>query len=123
MKSFDLEKLSLLCGGEYVLGAKDLHSHACYMVYGKLGAGEAQRLARPGEGYEEIICAVDGPLRLKGAGGEVALESGHAVHIVDNETVHIGNPGRDPVRYIIAGARRGEKNSAPLTGGTVADEA
>ena len=41
--------------GEYVLGAEDTGSHACYVIYGILKAGEKGREVKPGKGHEEII--------------------------------------------------------------------
>ncbi len=106
MKSFDLDALALLMGGEYVLGAKDLHSKSCYLIYGLLNAGEGDRLVKPGEGYEEILCAVDGPLTVHSPSATVTLEKGHAVHIKEDESFYISNTSDSPVRYIMAGGLR-----------------
>ena len=65
MKSFDLAKMAAAQGGEYVLAAKDLHTEACYLVYGLLKPGEGDRLIQPGKGYEEILCAMTGALMMK----------------------------------------------------------
>ncbi|MEW6111209.1 MAG: hypothetical protein AB1473_21305 [Thermodesulfobacteriota bacterium] len=108
MKIFDLETLASLWGGEYVLARKDLHSDACYLIYGKLAGGESQRLIKPGAGYEEILCAVGGPLLMHTSQGEVLLERSHAVHVTENESMFISNPSADPVTYIIAGGRTGQ---------------
>ena len=105
MKSFDLAKLAAAQGGEYVLAAKDLHSQACYLVYGHLNPGERNRLIRPGDGYEEILCTITGSLLMKLSGGEVALEQGHAVHIKPTDSFYISNPNNNPVVYVIAGGR------------------
>ena len=105
MKSFDLAKLAAAQGGEYVLAARDLHSRACYLVYGLLKPGEQGRLIKPGDGYEEILCTVTGSLLMKLSGGEVALEHGHAVHIKPTDSFYISNPNNDPVVYVIAGGR------------------
>ena len=105
MKSFDLAKLATAQGGEYVLAAKDLHSQACYLVYGLLKPGEGGRLIKPGDGYEEILCTITGSLLMELSGGEVALERGHAVHIKPTDSFYVSNPNNDPVVYIIAGGR------------------
>ncbi len=105
MKSFDLAKLAAAQGGEYVLAAKDLHTRACYLVYGFLKPGERGRLVRPGDGYEEILCTITAPLLMKLPTGEVVLERGHAVHIKPTDSFYISNPNDDPVVYIIAGGR------------------
>ncbi len=109
MKTFDLEALSKLMGGEYVLGTKDLHSKACYMIYGRLKAGEGDRLIKPGDGYEEILCAVDGPLLIHAESGKQNLSRGHAMHIKQDEFFYISNPGEDLVRYILAGGRHSDQ--------------
>ena len=103
MRSFDLPRLASEEGGEYVLGAKDLHTHACYMIYGILDAGEGDRLVRPGEGHEEILCAMDGPVLLHRPSGDVRLEPGHAVHVTEDESYTMSNPSDRPVVYIMAG--------------------
>ncbi len=103
MKSFDLEELAREEGGEYVLGLKDLHTHACYMIYGVLQPGEKERLVRPGEGHEEILCAIDGPLVMHTDSGEIRLERNHAVHITEDQSFHISNPSDRPIAYVMAG--------------------
>src|SRR5512143_2666260 len=110
MKAFDLEKLAHREGGEYVLGAKDLHSHACYLIYGLLSPEENDRLIRPGAGYEEILCAVTGPLLMRTRQGDMLLERGHAVHIKEDESFMISNPADGAVVYVISGGK-----SAPPT--------
>ncbi|HTY22700.1 MAG TPA: hypothetical protein VMC85_06195 [Desulfomonilaceae bacterium] len=107
MKSFDVARLAAAQGGEYVLGARDLHSQACYLIYGSLQPGEGGRLVRPGEGYEEILCAVSGSLMMDTSRGEVTLKEGHALHIGPSETIYIANQNNQPVVYVIAGGRSG----------------
>jgi len=106
VKLYDLRTLAAIAGGEYVLGAKDLHIQTCYLIYGHLEGGEGQRLIKPGESHDEIMCAVDGPLVMHTRRGEVPLPAGHAVHIKENESFFISNPLDTPVVYIIAGGRR-----------------
>ncbi len=103
MKIFDLDWLVHAYGGEYALGAKDLHSHACYVVYGILQSGELNRPLRPGKGYEEIFCALDGPVLLRTSSGEEPLEPRHAIHLGQDDSFYISNPSDRAVRYIIAG--------------------
>ena len=105
MKSFDLAGLAATQGGEYTLGARDLHSQACYLVYGILKSGESGRLIRPGSGYEEILCAVSGPLVILSSRGEERLEMGHALHVKEDESFSIANPSDFSVVYILAGGR------------------
>ena len=105
MKLFDLEKRATSEGGEYVLGAKDLHTHSCYMIYGILRPGEGDRLVRPGQGHEEILCAVAGALTLHTPSGELRLEPGHAMLLTENQSFHISNSSDHSVVYIVAGGR------------------
>jgi hypothetical protein len=103
VKIYDLEKLSTLFGGEYVLGTKDLHSRACYLVYGALNPGEGDRLIRPGEGYEEILCVVAGSVVVHSLTGNFELNSGHAVHVKQDDQFFISNPSDTRAVYVIAG--------------------
>ena len=48
--------------GEFVLGARQTGSHACYMIYGTLRPGEKGRLIKPGEGHEEIVLSARGSI-------------------------------------------------------------
>jgi hypothetical protein len=105
VKSFDLAKLAAVQGGEYVLAAKDLHTEACYLVYGFLQSGKGDRLIQPGKGYEEILCAITGALVMKLARGEVILEQGHAVHINSTDSFYISNRNNNTILYVIAGGR------------------
>lgn len=103
MRSFDLAGLASAFGGEYVLGQKDLHTDACYMIYGLLRGGEAERLIQPGTGREEILCAVDGPILIHTKGGGVTLKPGNAIHVKEEDSFFISNPSDRPVVYIMAG--------------------
>jgi uncharacterized cupin superfamily protein len=106
VQSFDLETMALAEDGEYVLGLKDLHTHACYMIYGFLQPGQQDRLVRPGEGHEEILCAVTGSLTLHTTSGDVLLEQGHAVHIKEDASFTISNESDTRCVYIMAGGTR-----------------
>ncbi|MEW6347646.1 MAG: hypothetical protein AB1646_01170 [Thermodesulfobacteriota bacterium] len=103
MKSFDVGALAAGEGGEYVLGMKDLATHACYLIYGTLRPGEGGRRVKPGQGHEEILCAVVGTLLIHTPDEVFTLESGHAVHVREDESFEISNPGPEPVVYIMAG--------------------
>jgi hypothetical protein len=113
VKSFDLAGLARSQGGEYVLGKKDLHSDACYLVYGCLDPDGSTRPIRPGKGYEEIFCAIDGPLVMHTDRGEIVLERGHAVHVREDASFAITNRSDQPVVYVLAGAAaaRNEKSA------------
>jgi hypothetical protein len=103
VKIYDLEKLSALFGGEYVLGTKDLHSRACYLVYGALNPGEGDRLIKPGEGYEEILCIVEGSVIAHSQTGNFELSGGGAVHVKQDDQFFISNPSDTRAVYVIAG--------------------
>lgn len=103
LKSFDVRALALGKGGEYVLGMTDLCTHACYLIYGTLKPGEQGRQVKPGHGHEEILCAVSGKLLIHAPGGTFTLELGHAVHVLEDQSFEISNPGEDEVVYVMAG--------------------
>ncbi len=103
MKAFEIDKLAREQGGEYVLGMKDLHTHACYMVYGVLKPGETDRLVKPGEGHEEILVPVTGPVQVTAEKGNYVIEQGNAVHIKEDESFFISNKTNQTVIYVLAG--------------------
>ncbi len=103
MKHYNVKKSACEQGGEYVLGMKDLHTHACYLIYGVMEPGESGRIVKPGDGHEEILCAVTGPLVIHGEKGESVLEEGHAVHVKESEQFTISNPSETAVVYLMAG--------------------
>jgi uncharacterized cupin superfamily protein len=103
MESFNLELLCEQAGGEYVLGAKELDTHACYMIFGILAPGQRERLVKPGHGHEEILCAIDGEITLQLSSGEKVLARNHAVHIGEDQEFFISNEGTESIRYIMAG--------------------
>ena len=118
MKSFDVRGLALSQGGEYVLGMKDLHTDACYLIYGVLQASEANRPIKAGKGYEEILCAVDGPLLMHTPGGDVTLEQGHAFHVLEHDAFTISNPLDRENVYVLAGGRAAACFVPPLSPST-----
>jgi hypothetical protein len=103
MKFFNVKRLAKEQGGEYVLGMKDLHTHACYLIFGTLAPDERDRLVKPGEGHEEILLAVDGRLIIENEKGKLVLEAGHATHVKEDEAFFISNPSDKNVIYVMAG--------------------
>lgn len=103
MKVYNLAKMCQNEGGEYVLGAKDLNTHACYMIFGVLAPGQSDRLVKPGSGHEEILIAIDGDIVLNLEKGAQVLAKNEAVHIMEDGEFHISNPGPEPIRYVMAG--------------------
>ena len=106
MQKTDLREKAKKSDGEYVFGAADTGSHACYMIYGVLKPGEKERMIRPGKGHEEILAAVKGSLTVTGqySGG---LEEGHALHIEGEQTCFLENMGDSEAVYIVSGGHSG----------------
>lgn len=102
MEKFDLKKLLRASGGEYVLGAKDTGSHACYMIYGTVMPGEPPRLINPGAGHEEIVLVVYGGLEVSGHVSG-ALDEGEAFHVAGDVECYLKNTGDAPAVYVASG--------------------
>ena len=92
--------------GEYILGSEKTGSHACYMAYGILKPGEQGRELKPGQGHEEIVFAIQGDLKLTGCHTDF-LRQGQALHLQDEESVLVENPGDTPAIYVISGGHSG----------------
>lgn len=103
MKIYDVANFALQNQGEYVLGSKELHTHACYLVYGILKRGEKERLIKPGHCHEEILCLIKGEAVLRNEKNTLSLNQGQAIHIKGEETLLMDNAGNDDVIYLIAG--------------------
>lgn len=110
LKQHPLRKYATDGGGEYVLGAKDLLTHACYLIYGELGPGEGNRKVRPGKGHEEILMAVAGALDITGEPFSGLLDEGEAIHLREDETCFISNPGESRAVYVLAGGHSGKEH-------------
>ena len=100
--SIDLKALAEKNSGEYVFGSADTGSHACYMIYGTLKPGEKGRVVKPGKGHEEMLLAAKGSLRVTGHFSGI-LEEGSAIHLTEEQTCLLENPGSSPAVYVIAG--------------------
>ncbi len=103
MKIFDLQELAEESEGEYVLGLKDLHTHAVYIVYGFLEPGETGRKVLPGKGHEEILSITKGEVRVKTPDKTFKLKSGEAVHVKEDDEWTLENTGDETVFYVLAG--------------------
>jgi hypothetical protein len=88
--------------GEYILGADATGSHACYLIYGVLKAGERGRVLRPGRGHEEMVLCISGELRLSG-GWSGILKQGQAIHLRGEEACQAENTSSGETVYVIAG--------------------
>jgi uncharacterized cupin superfamily protein len=89
--------------GEYVLGLKDLGTHAVYAIYGLLRPGEKDRKAHPGEGHEEILCAIKGEITVVKEGRRFRLKEGHAFHLKSDDVYYLENDGSETCHYFLAG--------------------
>lgn len=103
MNCYTMIELAEKNGGEYVLGSADLHTHACYFIYGILQPEEKGRLLKPGKGHEEIVCMIQGEAVLCGEKETFVLREGHAFHIRGEETLSMDNTGTGRAVYVIAG--------------------
>ena len=106
MKKINLREKAAKNKGEYVFGAEDSGSHACYMIYGVLKPSEKERIIRPGKGHEEILAAVKGCLTVTGQYSGV-LKEGHAVHLADEQACLLENRGEAEAVYVVAGGHSG----------------
>jgi len=106
MKKINLREKAAKNKGEYVFGAEDSGSHACYLIYGVLKPGEKERIIRPGKGHEEILVTVKGSLLVTGQYSGV-LKEGHAVHLADEQACFLENRGEAEAVYVVAGGHSG----------------
>lgn len=101
MKIFEVA--SRIAGsGEHILGFDETGSHACYLIYGVLRAGEKGRELRPGRGHEEMIMAATGDLTLTGA-VTMTLKQGQAIHLKGEETCFAENRTGSEAVYVVSG--------------------
>jgi hypothetical protein len=105
MKIFEIVE-NVQDSGEYILGARETGSHACYLVYGVLKPGEKGRELRPGHGHEEFVLALMGDLRLTGH-STGTLKQGQAVHLAGEQSVFVENTGNSQALCVIAGGHTG----------------
>ena len=103
MNIYNVLELALKNGGEYVLGSSELHTHACYFIYGTLKPDEKGKLIKPGKGHEEIVCIMQGEVSLRGDKETVSVKQGQAFHLKGNEAYFMDNNGQEEVIYVIAG--------------------
>ena len=109
MKKTDLRERAEKADGEYVFGAADTGSHACYMIYGVLKPGEKERMIRPGRGHEEILLSVKGSLTVTGHYNGL-LGEGDAFHMAADEACFLENKGECEAVYVVAGGHSGHRH-------------
>ncbi len=88
--------------GEYILGARETGSHACYLIYGKMNPEERGRKLQPGKGHEELVIAAHGDLTLTGH-HEGVLKEGEAIQLREDEICWLENVSSEDAVYIISG--------------------
>jgi hypothetical protein len=111
MKSYDVfGKIGE--SGEYILGARDTGSHACYLIYGVLKPGEKGRELNPGKGHEEIVLAIAGDLQLSGHYTGM-LKQGQAIHLQGAQACYAENPGTTNAIYVVSGGHSGSEHGHP----------
>jgi redox-sensitive bicupin YhaK (pirin superfamily) len=88
--------------GEYILGYDATGSHACYLIYGVLKAGEMRRELKPGKGHEEMLIVVRGEVTVTGA-ATATLKQGQAIHLRGEETCYAENRTDAEAVYVMAG--------------------
>ena len=101
MKVFDVAG-RIPGSGEHVLGYDETGSHACYLIYGVLKAGEQGRELKPGRGHEELVLVVRGELGLRGV-FTGTLRQGQALQLRGEESCVAENAGEAEACYVIAG--------------------
>jgi len=88
---------------EYVLGLKDLQTHAVYMIYGVLEPGEKDRKLHPGKGHEEILCIIKGHMELSSQNKTRTISIGEAMYLKEDDIYYIENKSDKTSHYILAG--------------------
>ena len=107
MKIHEVAKL-LDRSGEYIFGADQTGSHACYLIYGKMEPREHQRALKAGKGHEEIFLAIQGDFIVTkqgeaSAASPVHVKEGQAFHLVGDDAFFVENKTDSPAIYVMAG--------------------
>ena len=101
MTIFDV-KAKVGHSGEYILGAEQTGSHACYLIYGVMKPNEKGRKLKPGKGHEELFLAVRSHFTLTGH-ISAAIKEGQAIHLRGDETCWLENATDAEGIYVISG--------------------
>ncbi len=103
MNIFNVKAMAEDADGEYVLGLKDLETHAVYLIYGYLHPGESGRKLFPGKGHEEVLCVVQGKVVVDVSGETISLKAGEAIHLKEDDEFYLKNPGTETAYYVLSG--------------------
>jgi hypothetical protein len=106
MRVFDVRE-EVGDSAEYILGAEQTGSHACYLVYGTMQPKEKVRELKPGKGHEELFLALKGDFAVTGH-MEGTIREGQAVHLIGDETSQLENATDAAAIYVIAGGHSSE---------------
>jgi len=101
MKLFDVQT-KVKDSGEYILGAKQTGTHACYLIYGQMKPKEKGRELRAGNGHEELFVAIKGDFIVTGHESG-RIKEGQAFHLKGEETFWLENPTDSPAVYVMSG--------------------
>ena len=101
MKIYEVQK-ELTGSGEYILGAEQTGSHACYLIYGVMKPKEKGRKLKPGKGHEELFLAVRSNFTLTGH-VSAAIKEGQAIHLRGDQTCWLENAADAEGIYVISG--------------------
>jgi hypothetical protein len=112
VKVHDVQK-ALPRSGEYIVGAEQTGSHACYLIYGKMDPEEEGRKLKAGKGHEEIFLAVQGNFVVVDDSPDAAskepieIKEGQAFHLVGERRYRLKNATEMPACYVMAGGHAG----------------
>jgi hypothetical protein len=105
MKLFDVQT-KIDESGEYILGAKQTGSHACYLIYGTMKPREKGRKLKAGQGHEELFVAVKGDFVVSGQ-DRASIQEGQAFHLQGEDTFWLENATDAKAVYIMSGGHSG----------------
>lgn len=95
-------KGNLFRDGEYLVGFEQTGTHACYFLYGFLKPEEEREIS-PGRGHIEIVCLLEGEVKLITDGNEIVLKKGRGFVIEGEEKVKAKNISNKIAVYVVSG--------------------
>jgi hypothetical protein len=105
MKVFDVQT-KVDESGEYILGAKQTGTHACYIIYGIMNPKEKGRKLMAGNGHEELFVAIKGDFVVTGQ-DSAGIKEGQAFHLKGEETFWLENATGSVAIYVMSGGHSG----------------
>ncbi len=101
MKLINLKE-NLFREGEYLIGFEQTGTHACYFLYGFLKPEEEREISA-GKGHVEIVCLLEGEIKLFTDNNEISLAKGNGFVIEDEEKVKVKNISDKIAVYVVSG--------------------